>query len=629
MLTILSKTKITPKFLIFIVLIGIMPLLVLGGVSVQTASSVIEQDSTRYTAELLGNQATYLQLKLSPVATLIENLSSVQEIRKVIDAGTPQQDTYDKLATQAQIGNILNNFSNIDGLISIDIFTMSGLRFHYGDTLNTENVRDSVKQTLIDQATGANGQTVWSGISENVNANSPTLKVLPAIRLLQRYDSTTLAFVPTALMVVNYDPKTLYDYFHRINFGEGAYMMVIDGKGQIIYHPDATLIGTQADATVRAQLTGTNHQLNVTLNNEDYQLTSQVAGVQDWMVVAFIPQNTLHAKTSLISASTLIALVFSLILVLLAAVAINYVWLTPVRQIIQRFEALQRGEPIPETPLPMKTHDEIGELTSWFNLFVKKLDELKHTTQLANESAQLKSEFLATMSHEIRTPLNAIEGFTGIMLSGMGIELQPRARSMLERVAVNNKRLLNLVNDFLDLSRIESGRWEMLNRPVSPRKMSDQWYKEVSAMVEKKGLQLDIYIDPQLPDTLYTDEDSLSKITLNLLGNALKFTEQGRVELAMRRADDSQWTIEVTDTGIGIPPHAHEFIFDEFRQVDMSSTRKQGGTGLGLAIVKKIVRLMKGTITLKSEVGKGSTFTVTLPLIVDIRPDLVTVLNPR
>jgi signal transduction histidine kinase len=304
--------------------------------------------------------------------------------------------------------------------------------------------------------------------------------------------------------------------------------------------------------------------------------------------------------------------------VLLAGVAINALWLRPIREIINRFQRIQRAEPTPRTPLPVRTQDEVGELTQWFNLFMNKLDDLEQASRIANESSRLKSEFLSTMSHEMRTPLNAIEGFTGIMLNGMGVSLEPRARGMLERVAANNQRLLSLVNDFLDLSRIEAGRWEMVERPITPQKLSEQWHKETIGLAEKKGLRLEMKIDPALPATLYGDEDAISKIALNLLSNAVKFTEAGTITLSMQRdGDGGTWSIQVSDTGVGIPPHAHEFIFDEFRQVDMSSTRKQGGTGLGLAIVKKMVRLMHGTVSLHSEVGKGSTFTVSLPLVLE------------
>ena len=243
----------------------------------------------------------------------------------------------------------------------------------------------------------------------------------------------------------------------------------------------------------------------------------------------------------------------------------------------------------------------------------KLIAELRVANRLAQENARLKSEFLSTMSHELRTPLNAIEGFTSIMLSNMGVELTPRARGMIERISTNSKRLLSLINDFLDLSRIESGRMELVSSPIQPRSLAERWHRQIGILAESKGLNFKLEVDENLP-TLLGDEEALSKIGINLLSNAVKFTHQGQVTLRMRRAAHDLWHIEVEDTGIGIPLHAREYIFDEFRQVDQSSKRLYGGTGLGLAIVQKLTRLMGGTVSVQSEVGRGSIFTVALPL---------------
>jgi signal transduction histidine kinase len=208
-------------------------------------------------------------------------------------------------------------------------------------------------------------------------------------------------------------------------------------------------------------------------------------------------------------------------------------------------------------------------------------DEALTAQRIATENSRLKSEFLSTMSHELRTPLNAIEGFTSIMLSGMGVELSPRAEEMIKRVSSNSKRLLQLINDFLDLSRIEAGRLELVKAPVSPKVLAQKWQNQVGILGEEKGLEFIVTIAPDLPDIILSDEDALSKIALNLLGNAFKFTHQGKVSLDIKRLDNN-WKIVVSDTGIGIPSHAREYIFEEFRQVDGSSKRLYGGTGLGL-----------------------------------------------
>jgi len=180
-------------------------------------------------------------------------------------------------------------------------------------------------------------------------------------------------------------------------------------------------------------------------------------------------------------------------------------------------------------------------------------------------------------------------------------------------VQANSQRLLSLINDFLDLSRIESGRLELANLPISPVEMVRRWENELGGLAEGKAITFKVSVDPNLPETIYGDEEAMTKIARNLLGNAFKFTSEGQVTLSME-CHDHQMSIQVSDTGIGIPPHAREYIFDEFRQVDQTSKRKYGGTGLGLAIVQKITRAMGGTVTLESELGKGSTFTVAIPI---------------
>jgi signal transduction histidine kinase len=209
--------------------------------------------------------------------------------------------------------------------------------------------------------------------------------------------------------------------------------------------------------------------------------------------------------------------------------------------------------------------------------------------------------------------MNAIQGFSSIMLSGMGVTLEPKARGMMERISSNSERMIGLINSILDMARLESGRAELKSQTLSPTKLASQWEAQISGLAEQKKLAFRTEVDAQLPPEILGDEEALSKIAINLLGNAFKFTEQGQVTLALK-SQNQHWVIEVRDTGIGIPEQAQEYIFEEFRQVDGSTSRQYEGTGLGLAIVKKLTQAMKGNVSVKSEVGKGSTFRVELPL---------------
>lgn len=254
---------------------------------------------------------------------------------------------------------------------------------------------------------------------------------------------------------------------------------------------------------------------------------------------------------------------------------------------------------------------------------VRTNQELALARKQAEDATQLKSQFLATMSHEFRTPLNAIIGYTEIQLEGMTGELTEEQRDYQKRVLTNGEHLLGLINEVLDLSKIEAGRMEIVRNPFNVREWLNEILLQNRVLAESKGLQFNVDIDPQLPETIVGDSARLKQIVINLVSNAIKFTEKGTVKANLSANDAESWKITVTDSGIGIPAHAQETIFDEFRQVDSTSTRQYGGTGLGLAIVKKLVLLMSGKINLKSGTGEGSTFTVTIPYVKEVEASLV------
>ena len=216
------------------------------------------------------------------------------------------------------------------------------------------------------------------------------------------------------------------------------------------------------------------------------------------------------------------------------------------------------------------------------------------------------------MSHELRTPLNAILGYTEMMVDGLYGDLPEKAQTTLERVQSNGKHLLGLINDVLDLSKIEAGQLVLAAEDYSVADMVSTVMAATESLAKTKNLALEANVAAGLPRGV-ADSRRLAQVLLNLVGNAIKFTDEGKVEIRAVRADDN-FEISVVDTGPGIAPADQAKIFEEFQQVDNTSTRKKGGTGLGLSISRKIVELHGGRITVESEVGKGSTFKVTLPI---------------
>jgi PAS domain S-box-containing protein len=239
--------------------------------------------------------------------------------------------------------------------------------------------------------------------------------------------------------------------------------------------------------------------------------------------------------------------------------------------------------------------------------------QLRNAMATVEEASRLKSEFLSTMSHELRTPMNAIIGYAHLLLDGLDGPLSTEQSADIEQIARSADQLLNLINDVLDLSKIEAGRVDLAPERINLSALIGQVCDVVRPQATAKGLGLIVEVPADLPP-LEADLTRLRQILLNLIGNAVKFTAQGRVAVSVR-AVEGGLDIAVSDTGIGIALEAQAFIFDEFRQADGSTTRRYGGTGLGLAIARKLARLHGGDITVASAVGSGSTFTLALPAV--------------
>lgn len=251
------------------------------------------------------------------------------------------------------------------------------------------------------------------------------------------------------------------------------------------------------------------------------------------------------------------------------------------------------------------------ELQSQTEELANQQRSLAEKTRQAEEADRLKSEFLSNMSHELRTPLNAILGMSRLLANGGG--LSERQEKYLEVIGRNGQNLLQLINDILDLSKIESGRLEFHYTDIPVKAFLEEMAMAIGSLAEEKKLDFQVTVAEDV-DYMVCDAHKLKQILINLLSNAIKFTDEGgSVGLSARANGVDFVDISVADTGIGIPKEKLASVFDAFRQLDGSTTRKYGGTGLGLNIVKKLVTLLGGKITVESEVGKGSTFTVTLP----------------
>jgi signal transduction histidine kinase len=298
----------------------------------------------------------------------------------------------------------------------------------------------------------------------------------------------------------------------------------------------------------------------------------------------------------------------SIALALVLGYAISWSLIRPVRRMDARLREIASGDFSHHVAIPNR--DELGTLAANLN---RMNDELGRLYQQLEAASRHKSEFLANMSHELRTPLNSVIGFSEVLLDRTFGELNAKQAQYLTVIHSSGRHLLSLINDILDLSKVEAGRMELEVTSFDLGAAVQNTLTLVSDRAARHGVALATSVDERL-GTIQADERKLKQILLNLLSNAIKFTAAGgRVQLTAIPSD-GHVEISVSDTGIGIASEDQEAIFEAFRQVGADYARKREGTGLGLALVKRLVELHGGDMWVKSEVGKGSTFTFTLPV---------------
>jgi signal transduction histidine kinase len=268
----------------------------------------------------------------------------------------------------------------------------------------------------------------------------------------------------------------------------------------------------------------------------------------------------------------------------------------------QLYEQLKRAS----EELEQRVQEATAELS--------RQNELLRRSHIEVEQASAaKSQFLANMSHEFRTPLNAILGYTSMLLKGVAGELTPHQRRNLERVDSNAHHLLAIINDILDISRIEAGKMPLTVTDFAVRDLITEVLAEVEPIIARSRLSVTTHLPDDVP-VITSDRQKVKQIVINFLTNALKFTSQGSVDVTVRYVTaDDVLTLGVSDTGIGIAPDDQERIFEDFRQADNSPTREYTGAGLGLAICRRLASMLEGSIGLVSELGRGSTFTLRIP----------------
>jgi signal transduction histidine kinase len=464
---------------------------------------------------------------------------------------------------------------------------------------------------------GAVGLQVLSGVYQRAEELVKLQRKIEAYRQVQHDTTTQLYSVASALLSA--DDRTLSSTLRQLNqFGYDV------DRLQFVAKDEVELLGrfrqdyerfieivTRVVDLIRAGSAAEARDLQAAqaapLADRLERLTNQLVNKAEADMVAGI-----EASTQAYANAQSVVVAFALASIALA-LGLGYVisWsvVGPVRQIEARLDRLSAGD------FTQRVHvgnrDELGTLATNVN---KMCEELGHLYGQIEAASQHKSQFLASMSHELRTPLNAIIGLTEMMVTNAARFGTEKALEPLRRVNAAGTHLLSLINEILDLSKIEAGKLELNPEPVNLAHLVDEVIGTAEQLAEKNQNRL-IVDAPENLGALTADPMRLKQILLNLLSNACKFTKEGEVALRVRKvADGRDWVeLAVADTGIGMTAEQQAKLFQDFTQADSLTARRYGGTGLGLALSRKLARMMGGEVTVTSEPGKGSVFTVRLP----------------
>ncbi len=440
----------------------------------------------------------------------------------------------------------------------------------------------------------------------------------------------------------------LIDHLNEVRLTPNSFAFLSDAEGLLIAGPphaitnltghdsiplptDSTkTIGLSiADPVVLAAIQAGNNDVRVIeINGQESFLITATVGNLGWRLGLVAPVAEVTAESNTVVAaiqqgtaatlnSTIIAMTGFFILALVGAALFSVKITRPIDKLVVGTQRVARGEF--DQPLEITTNDELGALANSFNQMIDELRIQRTTSEQARVAAEqanrAKSEFLANMSHELRTPLTAIIGYSDLMCHQIRRDGQIREEDV-DSIRRAGKHLLALINDILDLSKIEAGKMELSPHLFAVLPMADSVVSTVQPLLDQNENSLVVRYE-ETNAILFADETKVRQILYNLLSNAAKFTSRGTITLKVRREQNHEgdWMcFHVSDTGIGMTPEHMERLFQDFSQADASTTRKYGGTGLGLALSQRLCKLMGGEITVTSEYGVGSTFTLRLPI---------------
>jgi signal transduction histidine kinase len=589
------------RLLVIFVSLAVLPLIVVAVLLGQRVFNTLEKDAL----DERRAEASLVRLEIEQFINAREGeLKRLNEVQRLTNLSTENQ--------RILLNNLMAYELEYQTIALVNANGQEQVRVQRGEVVTADDLVNRSGDPAFDTVLTSQ-ESYISNVIFNEDLREPLLTIAVPILNLRSGEVG-------AVLIGDFRFKGIWDLLAAQEHEAGEDIYVTDGTGKVVAHANPSIVLSNTVLNL-PDVDGR----SVGLDGSEVLMAREsiLVGDQELIVVSEQSVSTaLALADNSLQITGLITLGALLGALLLAFFMARWV-ARPIESLSDVAGKLTAGQYSERAPVSRR--DEFGALATSFNQMAQAIqsrddeirqqaNELKLALEQAQESSRLKSEFLSTMSHELRTPLNSVLGYTGLLLMGIRGKIDDEAKGSIQRVQASGEHLLSLINDVLDIAKIEAGRLDLVTEPVYLNKLLDKWRQQIAVLSAKKGLSLKTQIDPALPEAILGDEERLTQIGINLLSNAVKFTDAGTITLDLHKNGSDKWILQVSDTGIGIPPEAQEYIFDEFRQVDGSYSRAYQGTGLGLPIVRRISEAMGGTVTIESTLGQGSTFTVTLPL---------------
>ena len=390
------SVSITKKLIVYLSIASFIPLLLFGVGAVSQSRTILKNEMNKFTDTLLSEKQKNIELMMNNAESLISNIVALDEIKATLSNENTDVSSFTKHLAQEKMGGILSGYSNLKGLISIDVFSMDGAHYYVGDTLNAEQIRGDLKERLLNEALKSKDKIIWNGIEDNINKNSHYSKVITLSSMVKVLDKNTLKERPVGIILVNFDVAIFCDALNPYGFSDASYTLV-DGKNRIICSAYRDRIGRTSDIDfikrAKEKTVFYKEKIEDRLIFSTYSMFSK----SDWVISGSIPSNVISQKTSTIGNNILELLVSCFLLSVMFAIVFSKKYLTPIKNITELFRKFKNGTLDLKVRLKTNLKDEIGELVIWFNTFLESLEAMKAAEEALEK--ELRSDFRRTVEN--------------------------------------------------------------------------------------------------------------------------------------------------------------------------------------------------------------------------------------